>query len=156
MIQQLSLFHHILYAVIFITLLTFRNVNSQSLTQKHIHNDDSTDVLNFLKLEYIDSVNTLTEDINNKVDNRLFKGLYGLHYTLYPSPVNEHTTLNMYVDMMISEIRIYNIIGSEFTCKYIINRTSAELFTRELPIGRYILKVNHSRGISVIPLVVMR
>lgn len=142
------------FAIIINIIIPITNVRLQEHSLKGIHNVDSAST--YIEIPLNDSIDILTKKIYSKTEVRIYKGLYGLHYTLYPSPVNEHTTLTMYFDMLINDIRIHDIIGREFICQYKVNGPSAEIFTRDLPIGRYILKISHNRGISVIPLVVMR
>ncbi len=90
------------------------------------------------------------------VEDELFKGYYGVHYTLYPNPARETATLDLYKYFMMEDLKAYNILGAEVPLRYHIEGSKVELDVRDLPIGHYTLRVKHNWGISVIPLVVMR
>jgi hypothetical protein len=90
------------------------------------------------------------------VEEDIYKGYYGLHYTLYPNPANGTATLNLYRELHPTEIKAFSVLGAEIPIGYRMDGSTIELNVRHLPIGHYTLRVRHNWGVSIIPLVVMR
>jgi hypothetical protein len=78
------------------------------------------------------------------------------HFSIYPNPAGNETTIHSSNDHQISSIEIFDVLGRKQSCQYEIKNepSSAILKTNELLTGSYFARIRNSYGINIMPFVV--